>query len=216
MPPNWHQAQPGQPPSGYIVLPNSSIPPQVQQVYQQFTAPPPPPTSNVSQSPTYSNSPIQVSQAGVPQNLSAHGPPVVTSSQWLHDAVAVELASNQNETSSASPMTPGTASHLARSTISPVTPPPMDHASPPWTEVRPEMMSEHHQRYLSLDAAPTSTHPAFVPFTADSTQGMYEHHITVDTGHPHLATSEIGMGGFYKPLMNDSYMGLGIDTCCFG
>ena len=77
------------------------------------------------------------------------------------------------------------------------------------------MMSEAHQRFLSLDAAPTSSHPAFVPFTSDSAQGMYDH-ITVDTGHPHLASSEIGMGGFYKPLMTDSYMGLGIDTCCFG
>ena len=102
---------------------------------------------------------------------------------------------------------------LDHSTISPVTPPPLDHASPTWAEI-PEIMSEAPPRFVSLDAAPSTSHPAFVPFTSDSTAGMYDH-VSVDAGNPQLASGEIGMGGFYKPLMTD-YMGLGIDTCCFG
>ena len=210
LPPNWQPGHSGPPQPAYFVVQGGNIPPQVQQQYQQFTSAPT--TTVIQQSPTYAeapppvpvtSSPVQVSP--VAQNISATGHPGVTS-QWLQNTVAAELANN-NQASASSPMTPIAAPHQPHVIIAQPHP---EHPSPSWETS--ELFSPSHS-YTPLDSAPTGSHPALVPFSAESTVGIYDH-ISVDPGH-HVASGEIGMAGFFKPLVAD-YMGLGIESCCFG
>ena len=212
IPPNWQAAPTSQAPGTYFVVQGGNIPPQVQQQYQQFTAAPN--ATGIQQSPTYSeapsqipvnSSPIQVSQAGVAQNISATGHPGV-SSQWLQNSVAAELASN-NQASASSPMTPVAAPHQPHVVIAQ---PHVKHHSPGWEDSE---FFERHHHFTPMDSAPAGSHPALAPFSTDSAAGIYDH-ISVDPGH-HVASGEIGMPGFFKPFVTD-YMGLGIESCCFG
>ena len=199
IPPNWQQGQPVPSQGGYVLVPQVNYNPQLAHGYPPFTAPP----TTVQQSPTYSETLMPVSQPDV-GHIVTTGQPGITP-QWLSNAVAHELASHQAPASVPSPVTPVSA------TPHNLPQPQIVQPSPTWMEEH-EAFSEARHHYAPLDAAPTRSHPAIVPFHPESPIGDYDQ-AAVNTGHHHFA-NEMGMGGFFKPFLTDS-MGLGIE-CCFG